>query len=138
MNIKVTQEVLQSGDLPNFAICPQPSVNVSALRKLKNNFNETFFNQTRICKMKGCNSLTNFGQFVEKTTMNSNMVKEFYEDLKFSAHEVVDNVLVQLTNSTEISILNPADTKYMLPLYEMGDCPVFKVPEGLGATSRIT
>ena len=88
--------------------------------------------------MKGCNSLTNFGQFVEKTMMNSDMVKEFYEDLKFSAHEVVDNVLVQLTNSTEISILNPADTKYMLPLYEMGDCPVFKVPEGLGATSRIT
>ena len=132
------QESLQSGDLPNFAICPQPSVNVSALQKLDFGFNMTLFNQTKICKKEGCDSLDNFGSFVELNKMDSNGVREHYNDLKFTASEVVEDVLVQLKNSSEISIKTLDNIRYMLPLYEMGDCPVFKVPDGFGSTSRIT
>ena len=134
---KVTQETLQSGDVPNFAICPHPSVNVSALTKL-NGFNMTVFKQIAKCKMEGCDSLVNFGRFVEENKKDSKGVKQLYEDLKFTAFEVVQDVLVQLTNSTIISVREWANTRYMLPLYEMGDCPVFKVPDGLGDTAKVT
>ena len=133
---KVSQVRLQSGDVPSFAVCPHPSVNVSALEKL-DGFNMTLFNQTRICKMKGCDSLDNFGRFVEKNKMESERGEQLYNDLKFTAFEVVEDVVVQLTNSSMISVLKLGNTRYMLPLYEMGDCPVFKVPGGLGDTAKI-
>ena len=127
---------LQSGDVPSFAICPHPSVNVSALERL-DRFDMNVFNQTKICKMEGCASLDNFGKLVEEHKKDSKGVRALYNDLKFTASEVVQGVLVQLTNSRTISMQNLADTRYMLPLYEMGDCPVFKVPDGLGDTSKI-
>ena len=95
------------------------------------------FDQIKICKMEGCASLDNFGRFVEENKKDSKGVRALYNDLKFTASEVVQGVLVQLTNSRTISMQNLADTRYMLPLYEMGDCPVFKVPDGLGDTSKI-
>ena len=58
--------------------------------------------------------------------------------MKFNASEVVEKVLVQLTNGSNISVPILRNTRYMLPLYEMGDCPVFKVPDGLGDTAKIT
>ena len=127
---------LQSGDVPSFAICPHPSVNVSALEKLAG-FDRDVFNQIKICKMEGCASLDNFGRFVEESEKDSNGVRALYNEMKFTASEVVHDVLVQLTNSSIISIQELANTRYMLPLYELGDCPVFKVPEGLGDTSKI-
>ena len=133
---KVSQVPLQSGDVPSFAICPHPSVNVSAVEKL-DGFNMTLFNQIQICKMKGCDSLDNFGRVVEENKMDSKRVKKLYDDLKFTAFEVVQDVVVQLKNSSMISVLKLVNTRYMLPLYEMGDCPVFKVPAGLGDTAKI-
>ena len=133
---KESEVPLQSGDVPSFAICPHPSVNISALEKL-DSFNRTLFNQAEICKMKGCDSLENFGRFVEENKMESQRVEQFYNELKFTASEVVQDVLVQLTNSSIISVLKLDNTRYMLPLYEMGDCPVFKVPDGLGDTAKI-
>ena len=127
---------LQSGDVPSFAICPHPSVNVSALEKLEG-FEMDVFDQIKICKMEGCASLDNFGRFVEENKKDSKGVRALYNDLKFTASEVVQDVLVQLTNSSIISVQNLSNTRYMLPLYEMGDCPVFKVPGGLGDTSKI-
>ena len=82
--------------------------------------------------------ILSFGSFVELNKMDSNGVREHYNDLKFTASEVVEDVLVQLKNSSEISIKTLDNIRYMLPLYEMGDCPVFKVPDGFGSTSRIT
>ena len=58
--------------------------------------------------------------------------------MKFNASEVVEKVLVQLTNGSTIPVPILRNTRYMLPLYEMGDCPVFKVPDGLGDTAKIT
>ena len=133
---KVTQVPLQSGDLPSFAICPHPSVNVSALEKL-DVFSMTLFNQTKICKINGCNSLDNFGRIVEENKKDSKGVKTLYKDMKFTASEVVQKVFVQLTNGSTISVPVLVNTRYMLPLYEMGDCPVFKVPDGLGNTAKI-
>ena len=127
---------LQSGDVPSFAICPHPSVNVSALEKLEG-FEMDVFDQIKICKMEGCASLDNFGRFVEENKKDSKGVRALYNDLKFTASEVVQDVLVQLTNSSTISVQNLSNTRYMLPLYEMGDCPVFTVPSGLGDTSKI-
>ena len=95
------------------------------------------FNQTKICKMEGCASLDNFGKLVEEHKKDSKGVRALYNDLKFTASEVVQDVLVQLTNSRTMSMQNLSNTRYMLPLYEMGDCPVFKVPDGLGDTSKI-
>ena len=134
---KVSQVPLQSGDVPRFAICPHPSVNVSALENL-DGFSMTLFNQTKICKMKGCDSLENFGKFVEENQKDSNGVKKLYNDMKFTASEVVQDVFVHLTNGSIISVPILVNTRYMLPLYEMGDCPVFKVPDGLGDTAKIT
>ena len=80
-----------------------------------------------------------FGHFVEKNNMNSGRVDEFYNDLKLTATEVVHRVAIQAANSDQlITVRHDEDNaRYMLPLYEMGDCPVFKIPEGLGQTSRI-
>ena len=44
---------------------------------------------------------------------------------------------VQLQNSEKVAIDEMDNAKYMLPLYEMGDCPVYKIPEGLGDASKI-
>ena len=134
---KVTQVPLQSGDVPRFAICPHPSVNESALEQL-DVFNMTLFNQSKICKINGCDSLDTFGRIVEENEKDSEGVKKLYKDMKFNASEVVEKVLVQLTNGSNISVPILRNTRYMLPLYEMGDCPVFKVPDGLGDTAKIT
>ena len=128
---------LQSDDVPRFAICPHPSVNKSALAKFET-FNEALFNQTKICKMTGCDSLDNFGRYVEENKKDSNGVRTLYRDMKFTAKEVVKDLQVQLTNSSIRSVPILGNSKYMLPLYEMGDCPVFKVPDGLGDTGKIT
>ena len=71
--------------------------------------------------------------------MDSKEVDEFYNDLKFTASEVVHSLTIQLQNSEKVAIDidNMDNAKYMLPLYEMGDCPVFKVPAGLGDTAKI-
>ena len=132
----MSQVALQSADVPNFVVCPNPSVNVSMLDKL-DGFNMTLFNQAKICKNDGCDSLENFGRFVEESNKDSEGVRKLYNDLKFTASEVVQDVLVQLTNSSIISVGKLANTRYMLPFYEMGDCPVFKVPDGLGDTAKI-
>ena len=135
---QVSQVPLQSGDLPRFAICPQPSLNVSALQNLTG-FSRALFNQTAICKIDGCQSLDTFGHFVEENGMDSKEVDEFYNDLKFTASEVVHSLTVQLQNSEKVAIDidNMDNAKYMLPLYEMGDCPVYRIPEGLGDASKI-
>ena len=133
---KVSQVALQSGDVPSFAICPQPSVNVAALVDLIG-FNRSMFDQSTICKMGGCAGLDYFGYFVEENQMDSKGVEHFFTDLKFSAYHVIADIAVQLTNSSTISINHIKNTRYMQPLYEMGDCPVFKVPQGLGTTSKI-
>ena len=135
-NFQVSQVPLQSGDLPRFAICPQPSLNVSALENLTG-FNRTKFDQTAICNIGGCQSLDTFGHFVEENAMNSQQVDEFYNLLKFTASEVVHSARVQLQNSDQVFIDITDNAEYMLPLYEMGDCPVYSVPEGLGDTSKI-
>ena len=133
---KVSQVPLQSGDLPRFAICPQPSLNVSALQNLTG-FNRTSFDQTSICKIDGCKSLDTFGHFVEENGMDSREVDEFYNDLNLRASEVVHSVTVHLQNSDQIAIDDMDGAEYMLPLYEMGDCPVYRIPEGLGDASKI-
>ena len=69
--------------------------------------------------------------------MNSKEVAEFYNELKFTASEVVHSVNVQLQNSEQVPIDHMDNAKYMLPLYEMGDCPVYRIPEGLGDASKI-
>ena len=69
--------------------------------------------------------------------MGSKEVDEFYNDLKFTASEVVHSVTVQLQNSEQVPIDDMDNAKYMLPLYEMGDCPVYRIPEGLGDASKI-
>ena len=133
---KVSQVPLQSGDLPRFAICPQPSLNVSALENLTG-FNKTKFDETAICSIDGCQSLDTFGHFVQENGMDSQKVDEFYNLLKFEASEVVHSVMVQLQNADRVFINITDSAEYMLPLYEMGDCPVYRVPEGLGDTSKI-
>ena len=95
------------------------------------------FYQTARCKMSGCAGLDYFGRLVEEHKKDSKGVRELFHDLNFHAFDVIDDVMVQMTNSSTISILNENNTEYMHPLYEMGDCPVFEVPEGLGATSKI-
>ena len=71
--------------------------------------------------------------------MNSGIVDEFYNDLKLTASEVVHKVAIQAANSDQMKIVRHDEdsARYMLPLYEMGDCPVFRIPENLGETSRI-
>ena len=69
--------------------------------------------------------------------MDSQKVDEFYNLLKFEASEVVHSVMVQLQNADRVFINITDSAEYMLPLYEMGDCPVYSVPEGLGDTSKI-
>ena len=71
--------------------------------------------------------------------MGSKEVDEFYNDLKFTASEVVHSLTIQLQNSEKVAIDidNKDNAKYMLPLYEMGDCPVYRIPEGLGDASKI-
>ena len=81
--------------------------------------------------------MENFGRFVEESNKDSEGVRKLYNDMKLTASEVVQDVLVQLTNSSIISVREWANTRYMLPFYEMGDCPVFKVPDGLGDTAKI-
>ena len=127
---------LQSGDLPTFAICPQPSLNVSALQNLTG-FNRDVFNQTAICEIDGCRSLDTFGHFVEENAMDSQKVDQFYNLLKFTASEVVHSVKVHLQNGEQVVIDDMDNAKYMLPLYEMGDCPVYRIPEGLSDASKI-
>ena len=133
---KVSQVSLQSDDVPSFAICPQPSVNVNVLKHLIG-FNVSVLDQSTICKMDGCDGLNIFGGFVEANQTESQMIGKFYEDLKFSGFNVIHDVMVQLTNSRIVSIQDENSTAYMQPLYEMGDCPVFTVPSGLGDTSKI-
>ena len=87
--------------------------------------------------MTGCAGLDYFGRLVEEHEKDSEGVRQLYNDLKISPFDVIYDVMVQLTDSSMISILNENNTAYMHPLYEMGDCPVFKVPEGLGDTSKI-
>ena len=69
--------------------------------------------------------------------MDSKSVDQFYNYLKFTASEVVHSVTVQLQNSKHVAIDDMDIAKYMLPLYEMGDCPVYRIPEGLGDASKI-
>ena len=71
--------------------------------------------------------------------MNSRRVDEFYNDLKLTATEVVHRVAIQAANSDQMKIVRHDEdsARYMLPLYEMGDCPVFRIPENLGETSKI-
>ena len=80
-----------------------------------------------------------FGHFVEENNMTSGNVDDFYNDLKLTATEVVHRVAIQAANSDQLKIARHDEdsARYMLPLYEMGDCPVFRIPEGLGQTSRI-
>ena len=80
-----------------------------------------------------------FGHFVEENNMNSRRVDDFYNDLKLTATEVVHRVAIQAANSDQMKIVRHDEdsARYMLPLYEMGDCPVFRIPENLGETSRI-
>ena len=80
-----------------------------------------------------------FGHFVEENNMTSGNADDFYNDLKLTATEVVHKVAIQAANSDQLIIVrhDEDNARYMLPLYEMGDCPVFKIPEGLGLTSRI-
>ena len=79
-----------------------------------------------------------FGQFAEENNMDSNRVGEFYNDLKLTASEVVHSAMVvRRQNSDEMPRDIVDNTKYRFPLYEMGDCPVFRVPEGLRETSKI-
>ena len=80
-----------------------------------------------------------FGHFVEENNMNSGRVDEFYNDLKLTATEVVHRVAIQAANSDQMKTIRHDEdsARYMLPLYEMGDCPVFRIPENLGETSRI-
>ena len=134
----MSQVPLQSEDLPRFAICPQPSLNVSAIENL-DGFDKNRFDQIAKCKMDGCQSLDFFGHFVEENKMDPGRVDEFYNDLKLTATEVVHSVAIQAANSDQMIIVGHDEdsARYMLPLYEMGDCPVFKIPEGLGLTSRI-
>ena len=133
---KVSQVALQSGDVPSFAICPQPSVNVTAVENLIG-FNMSAFEQTLICKWGGCAGLDYFGHLVEENRMNSKGVRKLYNALKFSASDVINDVVVQLTNSSMRSISKLKNIRYMQPLFELGDCPVFKVPQHLGTTSKI-
>ena len=80
-----------------------------------------------------------FGHFVEENNMDSRRVDDFYNDLKLTASEVVHRVAIQAANSDQMKIVRHDEdsARYMLPLYEMGDCPVFKIPKNLGETSRI-
>ena len=80
-----------------------------------------------------------FGHFVEENNMTSGRVDEFYNDLKLTATEVVHRVAIQAANSDQMKIVRHDEdsARYMLPLYEMGDCPVFRIPKNLGETSRI-
>ena len=80
-----------------------------------------------------------FGHFVEENKMNSGRVDDFYNDLKLTASEVVHKVAIQVANSDQLKIArhDEDNARYMLPLYEMGDCPVFRIPENLGETLRI-
>ena len=133
---KVSKVNLQSGDVPSFAICPQPSVNVTSVEHLIG-INMSAIHQTLICKMGGCAGLDYFGHLVEENRMNSKGVRKLYNALKFSASDVILDVSVQLTNSSMRSISKLKNLRYMQPLYELGDCPVFKVPQHLGTTSKI-
>ena len=55
-----------------------------------------------------------------------------------TASEVVHSAMVvRRQNSDEMPRDIVDNTKYRFPLYEMGDCPVFRVPEGLRETSKI-
>ena len=110
---QVSQVPLQSDDLPSFAICPQPSVNISALQNLTG-FDRIAFNQTSICQMEGCKSLDTFGHFVEENGMESKEVDQFYNYLKFTASEVVHSVTVQLQNSEKVAINEMDNAKYMM------------------------
>ena len=87
--------------------------------------------------MFGCAGLDYFGGLVEENKKDSNGVRQLYNDLKFFSSEVIHDVMVQLSNSNWISIHSRNNIAYMQPLYEMGDCPVFKVPDDLGDTSKI-
>ena len=80
-----------------------------------------------------------FGHFVEENNMTSERVDDFYNDLKLTATEVVHRVAIQAANSDQMKIVRHDEdsARYMLPLYEMGDCPVFRIPENLGETSKI-
>ena len=69
--------------------------------------------------------------------MDSKKVDQFYNLLKFTASEVVHSVTVKLQNGEQVVIDDMDNAKYMLPLYEMGDCPVYRIPEGLGDASKI-
>ena len=63
---KVSQVSLQSDDVPSFAICPQPSVNVNVLKHLIG-FNVSVFHQSTICKMDGCDGLDFSGDLLRQT-----------------------------------------------------------------------
>ena len=121
---KVKQVPPQARDLPNFAICPQPSLNTTALKNLLG------FDKTRIestCADKGCNFLEEFGYLAEQNNMSSQQVLRFYHDLKFRASEILDLALVVLANGSTISIDLEHDS-FGLPVYEVVDCPVILLP----------
>ena len=121
---KVKQVPPWAQDLPNFAICPQPSLNTTALKNLSG------FNRSRIestCAEKGCSFLEEFGHLAEQNNMSSDQVLGFYHDLKFRASEILYEALVVLKNDSTISIDLGYDT-FGLPVYELVDCPVILLP----------
>ena len=116
---KVTQEIMDSEDIPFFVICPQPSLNLSALEGLENTKD--------MCKTKGCSFIDTFGSIVEGNNFKSKEVANLYENLKLSAFEVIANARAHFSDKSHIDLKQELSK---LPNGELGDCLVYSVPTG--------
>ena len=120
----VSQEGLLSQDIPLIAICPQPSLNTTALNKLSSGS----VGPADFCTNGACNFLDIFGNLVESKNFNTSQVETLYEALRLTAPEVVLSAYAKLLNGSFVKLTRET---YNLPLNELGDCPVFTVPDGL-------
>ena len=120
----VSQAALLSQDIPLIAICPQPSLNTTALNRLSDGEVEP----GHFCTNGACNFLDIFGHLVESKNMNSSHVGTLYEGLRLTFREVVVSATAKLLNGSFVKLTRET---YTLPLNELGDCPVFSVPDGL-------
>jgi hypothetical protein len=82
---QVSQADILSQDIPSFAICPQPTLNLSAIKDLEG------FSQDKliICQdplsKSNCSFMETFGSVIKAFNINSSQVEVFYKDLKLNS-----------------------------------------------------